>query len=120
MPRWRSEIESWVAASADVRGADVGSAYFMHNATAASRVAERRMGEILCGWNQRQLDIARDLELAQVRTAIGERESSHLDVVFGRDRDLEQRVDLLAALPDHGLVGKERRPVGVRLAAHGL
>ena len=67
------------------------------------QLAERRMREVVLGRCQHHLGIARDLDFARPVAAVGDRQPPHLDVVFGRDGDLQLRLEVAVA-------AAERRP----------
>ncbi len=58
------------------------------------QLAERRVRDVVLRPGQHHLRVARHLELAGLQAAVREREPAHLDVVLGRHRDVELRVDL--------------------------
>jgi hypothetical protein len=81
---------------------------------------ECRVGEILGGRGEHDLDQARHLDLAQLIRVVDERDPPDLDVVLGRDRDLQPCLDAVVRAHEQRLVGEERHPVTFRLATHGL
>src|SRR5258705_347397 len=54
---------------------------------------ESGVGQVLRHRRERELDEARDLDLARTRTPVRHGEPAHLDVVLRRDGDLELRLD---------------------------
>ena len=73
------------------------------------QLAEGRMREIVLGTRQHDLGVARDLDLARPIAVIGDRQPAHLDVVLGRHRDLELRLEVAVARAERRLVELERR-----------
>ena len=78
------------------------------------------MGEIFGVRCEHDLDQTCHLDLAQQLRVIDERDPPDLDVILGRDRDLELRLDADVRAPEHGRVGKEGHPVAFGLTAHRL
>ena len=62
------------------------------------------------------LGVARDLDLARAVAVVRDRQAPHLDVVLGRDRDVEQRRDVVVAAAERRLLGEERHQVVLGLA----
>ena len=80
------------------------------------QLAERRMREIIARLRQRHFDVAGDVDLADAIAVVDELQDAHLDVVFGRDRDLEPRRDLLVLAVERRDVRQEGRGVALGLA----
>ena len=65
------------------------------------QLEERRVGEIVGGRREHDLDQARHLDLAQAVAAVDQRDAPHLDVVLGRHRDLEPGLDAVVRAVEH-------------------
>ena len=81
---------------------------------------ERGVGEVLGVRSEHDLHQARDLDLAQEIGVIDQRHSAHLDVVLGRDRDLEPGFDAVVRTYVKGPVGAIGHPVAFGLATDRL
>ena len=75
------------------------------------QLAERRVREVVLGTRQHDLGVAGDLDLARPVAAVGDRQPPHLDVVLGRDGDLELRLEVAVAPAERDLVEIEGRLV---------
>ena len=84
------------------------------------QLAERRVREIVLGTRQHDLRVAGDLDLARLRAAVGDRQTPHLHVVFGRHGDLELRLDVAIAAAERDLVEIEGRLEAVGLLTDRL
>ena len=73
------------------------------------QLAERRVGEVVLGPRQHDLRVAGDLDLARPRAPVGDRQPADLDVVLGRDRHLQLRLEVAGARAERDLVEVERR-----------
>ena len=69
------------------------------------------------GARQDDFGVAGDVDLADPRALIDHRHPAHLDVVFGRDRDVELRRDLVVVAAERRALGAELDDVVVRLRA---
>ena len=84
------------------------------------QLAERRVGEVVGRGREDDLGVAGHVELADARAVVADRDPPHLDVVFGRDRDVELCRQVLVAPPEARPVGGERDRVVVGLAPRRL
>src|SRR5438874_1026236 len=82
--------------------------------------AKCRVGEVGGRRCEDDFGIAGDFEFADRRTVVPDRESTHLDVVFRRDRDVELRGDVCVAAPKARPIARERHGVIVRLTSRRL
>ena len=78
---------------------------------------EGGVGEVVRRRGEHDLRVARDLDLARAVAVVREREPPHLDVVLGRDGDVEQRRDAVVAPAEGRLLGEERHQVVLGLRA---
>ena len=69
------------------------------------QLAECRVSEVVHRGCEDDLGIARHIELADAGPMIAKGDPPHLDVIFGRDCDLEPRRDIAVAPPKAGPVG---------------
>ncbi len=84
------------------------------------QLAEGRMQHEGHGARQHHLGVAGDLDAALRAAAVGEAHAPQLDVVLGRDRDLQQALDPVRHAVVRGLVGGEARDVAAHLLARGV
>ncbi len=70
------------------------------NSDLDEQLSERRMGEVVFGTRERNLGVARDLDLARPFAAVGDREAAHLDVVLGRHGDLHLGLEVSVPLTE--------------------
>ena len=84
------------------------------------QLAERWMRQVVLGPCQHDLGVARQLDFARLRAAIGHRQPPHLHVVFRRHGDLELGLEVAVAAAERDLVEVECRLEAIRLGAHGL
>jgi hypothetical protein len=62
------------------------------------------VSDVVLGPRQRDLRVARDLDLARPGASIDDRQPADLDVVVGGYRHLQLRVEVAAARPERHLV----------------
>ena len=84
------------------------------------QLAERGVGQVVGGGGEDDLGVARDLDLARAIAMVGHREPPHLDVVFGRYRDVELGRDVVVAPVERRLLREEGDQVVLRLLPGGL
>src|SRR5438309_1589693 len=112
-------LRRWVEASAKVRAVALGSRYLFASATATSRLdeelAEGRTAEVRGGGGQHDLRVARHLDLAHAIAVIGDGDPPHLDVVFGRDGDVERRRDAVIHAVERRALGREGHEILLRI-----
>ena len=82
------------------------------------QLSESGVGQVVRRRGEHDLGVARDLDLAGAVAVVRHRQPPHLDVVLGRDRDVEQRGDAVVAAAERRLLGEERHQVVLRLASH--
>ena len=59
--------------------------------------AEGRVGDVLREGTERDLDVARQFDLARSIAPVRQRDPAHFGIVLGRDGDLQARVDVVIA-----------------------
>ena len=84
------------------------------------QLPECRMGEVVLRPPQDDLGVAGNLDLPRPVAPVGDRQPSHLDVVFRRHRDLQLRLEIAVTPAIRHLVELQRRFVLVRLTAYRL
>ena len=84
------------------------------------QLAEGRVGQVVGGRGEDDLGVARDLDLARTIAVVGHRQPAHLDVVLGRDRDVELGGDVVVAAVEGRLLREEGDQVVLRLLRRGL
>ena len=70
-------------------------------------LAEGRVGQVVGRRGQDDLDVARDLDFAGAVADVGHGQPPHLDVVLGRDGDVELGPDVFVAALEGGLLRQE-------------
>ena len=80
-------------------------------------LAEGRVGEIVGSGREDDLGVAGDLELPGPIPVVGHLDPADLDVVLGRDRDLELRPDLVVPPLEGRLLHRERDDLVLRVPA---
>ena len=84
------------------------------------QLAEGGVGQIVGRGGEDDLRIARDLDLPGTVAVVGHGQPAHLDVVFGRDRDVELGGDVVVAPVEGRLLREEGHEVVLRLLQGGL
>ncbi len=79
------------------------------------QLSEGGVGQVVRRRGEHDLGVARDLDLAGAVAVVRHRQPPHLDVVLGRDRDVEERRDAVVAAAERRLLGEERHQVVLRL-----
>ena len=79
------------------------------------QLPEGGVGQVVRRRGEHDLGVARDLDLAGAVAVVRHRQSPHLDVVLGRDGDVEERRDAVVAAAERRLLGEERHQVALRL-----